>query len=108
MLPLTLKPELLHPQPRGHRYVEAQKEDLPPEHLRKIIKDHGDMVHPPTLYPLTLPPSSPHRKKLPPVHGHPTSLPPVIRQLQPRRHSFSPPVPPFETCPSTCDLVSRT
>jgi len=24
-------------------YVEAQKEDMPPEHLRKIMKDHGDM-----------------------------------------------------------------
>ena len=25
------------------RYVETQKEDMPPEHLRKIIRDHGDM-----------------------------------------------------------------
>lgn len=24
-------------------YVEVQKEDMPPEHLRKIITDHGDM-----------------------------------------------------------------
>lgn len=24
-------------------YVEIQKEDMPPEHLRKIITDHGDM-----------------------------------------------------------------
>jgi len=24
-------------------YVEPQKEDMPPQHLRKIIKDHGDM-----------------------------------------------------------------
>jgi len=24
-------------------YVDAQKEDFPPEHVRKIIKDHGDM-----------------------------------------------------------------
>jgi pre-mRNA-processing factor 8 len=23
--------------------IEATKEDMPPEHLRKIIKDHGDM-----------------------------------------------------------------
>ena len=28
---------------RKFGYVEAQKEDLPPAHLRKIIKDHGDM-----------------------------------------------------------------
>lgn len=24
-------------------YTEVQKEDMPPEHLRKIVKDHGDM-----------------------------------------------------------------
>ena len=24
--------------------VEAQKEDMPPEHVRKIIRDHGDMT----------------------------------------------------------------
>lgn len=24
-------------------YVELQKEDMPPEHIRKIVKDHGDM-----------------------------------------------------------------
>ncbi|EKX45108.1 hypothetical protein GUITHDRAFT_87243 [Guillardia theta CCMP2712] len=29
---------------RKFGYVEAQKEDLPAEHLRKIIKDHGDMT----------------------------------------------------------------
>ena len=28
---------------RKHGYVESQKEMLPPEVLRKIIKDHGDM-----------------------------------------------------------------
>jgi pre-mRNA-processing factor 8 len=28
---------------RRFGYVEAQKEDFPPEHVRKIIKDHGDM-----------------------------------------------------------------
>jgi pre-mRNA-processing factor 8 len=28
---------------RKFGYVEAQKEDMPPEHVRKIIKDHGDM-----------------------------------------------------------------
>ncbi|KAI8848655.1 pre-mRNA processing factor 8 [Chytridium lagenaria] len=28
---------------RKHGYVEAQKENMPPEHIRKIIKDHGDM-----------------------------------------------------------------
>jgi pre-mRNA-processing factor 8 len=28
---------------RKFGYVEPQKEDTPPEHLRKIIKDHGDM-----------------------------------------------------------------
>lgn len=25
-------------------FVDAQKEDMPPEHLRKIIRDHGDMT----------------------------------------------------------------
>jgi len=29
---------------RKFGYVEAQKEDLPPDHLRKIIKDHCDMT----------------------------------------------------------------
>ncbi|CAE7575000.1 Prpf8, partial [Symbiodinium sp. KB8] len=24
--------------------VEQQKEEMPPEHIRKIIKDHGDMT----------------------------------------------------------------
>jgi len=24
--------------------VEAQKEDMPPEHVRKIIRDHGDLT----------------------------------------------------------------
>ena len=28
---------------RKHGYVDSQKELLPPEVLRKIIKDHGDM-----------------------------------------------------------------
>ena len=28
---------------RRFGYVEPMKEDMPPEHLRKIIKDHGDM-----------------------------------------------------------------
>lgn len=28
---------------RKYGYTEAQKEDMPPEHLRKIIRDHGDM-----------------------------------------------------------------
>ena len=28
---------------RRHGYVEAHKEEMPAEHLRKIIKDHGDM-----------------------------------------------------------------
>lgn len=23
--------------------MEAQKEDMPPEHVRKIVRDHGDM-----------------------------------------------------------------
>lgn len=26
-------------------YVDVQKEDLPPEHLRKIVRDHGDMTN---------------------------------------------------------------
>ncbi|MEW5319339.1 MAG: hypothetical protein WDW38_010498 [Sanguina aurantia] len=29
---------------RKFGYVEAPKEDMPPEHVRKIIKDHGDMT----------------------------------------------------------------
>eukprot|EP00124_Ichthyophonus_hoferi_P001223 Ihof_evm3s59 gene=Ihof_evmTU3s59 len=29
---------------RKFGFVEAQKEDMPPEHVRKIIKDHGDMT----------------------------------------------------------------
>lgn len=28
---------------RKHGYIEHQKEDMPPEHVRKIIRDHGDM-----------------------------------------------------------------
>lgn len=28
---------------RRFGHVEAQKEDMPPEHVRKIVKDHGDM-----------------------------------------------------------------
>ncbi|KAL6783719.1 PRP8 [Auxenochlorella protothecoides x Auxenochlorella symbiontica] len=28
---------------RKFGYVQAQKEDMPPEHVRKIIRDHGDM-----------------------------------------------------------------
>lgn len=28
---------------RKYGYIESQKEDMPPEHVRKIIKDHGDM-----------------------------------------------------------------
>ncbi|KAJ4816432.1 Pre-mRNA-processing-splicing factor [Rhynchospora pubera] len=28
---------------RKFGFVEAQKEDMPPEHVRKIIRDHGDM-----------------------------------------------------------------
>lgn len=29
---------------RKFGFVDAQKEDMPPEHLRKIIRDHGDMT----------------------------------------------------------------
>lgn len=28
---------------RRFGYVESSKDELPPEHLRKLIKDHGDM-----------------------------------------------------------------
>ncbi|CAM8964921.1 unnamed protein product [Rhodiola kirilowii] len=28
---------------RKFGFVETQKEDMPPEHVRKIIRDHGDM-----------------------------------------------------------------
>lgn len=30
---------------RKFGFVDAQKEDMPPEHLRKIIRDHGDMTN---------------------------------------------------------------
>ena len=29
---------------RKFGFVEAQKEDMPSEHVRKIIRDHGDMT----------------------------------------------------------------
>lgn len=28
---------------RKFGFIDAQKEDMPPEHIRKIIRDHGDM-----------------------------------------------------------------
>lgn len=28
---------------RKFGFIDAQKEDMPPEHVRKIIRDHGDM-----------------------------------------------------------------
>lgn len=28
---------------RKFGFVDAQKEHMPPEHIRKIIRDHGDM-----------------------------------------------------------------
>lgn len=30
---------------RKFGYVDAQKEDMPPEHVRKIVRDHGDMTN---------------------------------------------------------------
>ena len=30
---------------RKFGYVEPQKENMPPEHVRKIVKDHGDMTN---------------------------------------------------------------
>jgi pre-mRNA-processing factor 8 len=30
---------------RKFGFVDFQKEDMPPEHLRKIIRDHGDMTN---------------------------------------------------------------
>ena len=30
---------------RKFGYVESQKEDMPPEHIRKIVRDHGDMTN---------------------------------------------------------------
>eukprot|EP01071_Lankesteria_metandrocarpae_P004061 Lankesteria_metandrocarpae@DN3346_c0_g1_i1.p1 len=32
-----------HAEKERTGFVEQQKEDMPPEHIRKIIKDHGDM-----------------------------------------------------------------
>ena len=29
---------------RKHGHIDAPKEDMPPEHVRKIVKDHGDMT----------------------------------------------------------------
>ena len=29
---------------KKHGYVESPKEDMPPEHVRKIVKDHGDNI----------------------------------------------------------------
>ena len=28
---------------RKFGFIDTQKEDMPPEHVRKIIRDHGDM-----------------------------------------------------------------
>ena len=30
---------------RKFGFIDNQKEDMPPEHVRKIIRDHGDMTH---------------------------------------------------------------
>lgn len=30
---------------RKFGFIDAQKEDMPPEHVRKIIRDHGDMTN---------------------------------------------------------------
>lgn len=30
---------------KKHGFHQPQKENLPPEHVRKIVKDHGDMTH---------------------------------------------------------------
>uniref|UniRef100_A0A5K3FTK5 Pre-mRNA-processing-splicing factor 8 n=2 Tax=Mesocestoides corti TaxID=53468 RepID=A0A5K3FTK5_MESCO len=30
---------------RKFGFVDAQKEDMPPEHIRKIVRDHGDMTN---------------------------------------------------------------
>ena len=30
---------------RKFGFVDAQKEDMPPEHVRKIVRDHGDMTN---------------------------------------------------------------
>ena len=35
---------LRYAEKRKFGFVDAQKEDMPPEHVRKIIKDHGDMT----------------------------------------------------------------
>jgi len=29
---------------RKFGFIDAQKEEMPPEHVRKIIRDHGDMT----------------------------------------------------------------
>lgn len=34
-----------HGQAKKFGFVDIQKEDMPPEHIRKIIKDHGDMTN---------------------------------------------------------------
>ena len=30
---------------RKFSFIEAQKDDMPPEHVCRIIRDHGDMTH---------------------------------------------------------------
>lgn len=30
---------------RKFGFIDSQKEDMPPEHVRKIIRDHGDMTN---------------------------------------------------------------
>lgn len=30
---------------RKFGFIDATKEDMPPEHVRKIIRDHGDMTN---------------------------------------------------------------
>lgn len=30
---------------RKFGFVDSQKEDMPPEHIRKIVRDHGDMTN---------------------------------------------------------------
>lgn len=47
MTPFTNRWQQLHnkkyAEKRKFGFVDVQKEEMPPEHIRKIIRDHGDM-----------------------------------------------------------------
>lgn len=42
---LTQSMDCRYAEKRKFGFVDTQKEDMPPEHVRKIIRDHGDMTN---------------------------------------------------------------